>query len=370
MTRFAHGTIDPSTTSGTDLAALLSQREAAEDTGHAGTGRPAYAVAGMIYTDDSFTPSHPILAGTAGDGSDDIDLYLLFAPRPGTIRASAEIDLAPGWLWADGAAVSRATNAPLFNAITKSVTGNVANASATISSVSEDLRQKGLIGAKVEGTGITAGTTIAAISASTITLSANATATNTGVALRILPWGAGNGTTTFNVPDVKDRAMIGRGDMGGTDAALITTAVAGFDGTRLAAAGGAQAVVLLVANLPVHSHSASTSGTTDTHGGHVHADTLAVANGGTHNHDYHRVTIGSGSTFLATAGTGTSISFYDSFVATANDGLHNHALTGGVSSGGAHAHVLTLSTSIGNTGGDVGVRIVQPSVVMNFVVKT
>lgn len=382
MARASLGTIDPSTTSGTALAAILSARDAAENSGHAGTGRPSYAVAGMIYTDDSFTPDHIILAGATA--LDDVDLTLLFSPRPGSIRETAEVRLPSGWLWADGAAVARATYPDLLEAIAPSFTGTT-NGTTTISSVSEDLRTLGLVGAKIEGTDIPSGATITAIAASTVTISAAATGSHAGVTLRAFPYGNGNGSTTFNTPNKKGRVGIGRGDMGGTDAALVTTGVAGFDGTHLGASGGAQGVVLVVANLPVHSHSASTSGSTDTHAGHTHTDTFsitdnfAVASGGSHSHNYYKT---SGSNFGGSVKTddlasGTSHAlFSDAAVATTTHAGHSHGLTGSatlngsVSSGGAHSHVLTLSTTVGNTGSDTTHLNVQPSVVSNFLVKT
>ena len=53
-------------------------------------------------------------------------------------------------------------------------------------------------------------------------------------------YGAGDGSTTFNLPDLRDRTPIGKGDMGGTAANRITNAVSGLDTTVLGAASGAQ----------------------------------------------------------------------------------------------------------------------------------
>lgn len=375
MTRASLGTINPATTSGTTLAALLSARDAAENTQHAGTGRPSYASAGLLYAEDSTDPAHIFLAGVAGDGSQDVDLTLLFSPRPGTLRTSAEVRLPDGWLWADGSAVLRATYPNLLDAIAPAFTGDVASGSPTISNVSEDLRTLGLVGAKLEGTGITAGTTITAITATTITMSANGTASNSGVAVRALPYGAGNGSTTFNLPNAKGCATIARQDMGGTDAALITVAGAGFDGTKLAATGGAQTVVLVTANLPIHSHSASTSGTTSTSANHQHGSSgLTAATSGSHNHDYVRFGVGSfsGGTLLsATYNTGGAGDFFQGgSINTTTAGGHTHGLTGSSDPSGAHSHTLTLSTTVGNTGSDTAHQNVQPSVVFNVLVKT
>lgn len=55
-----------------------------------------------------------------------------------------------------------------------------------------------------------------------------------------LPYGVGDGSTTFNLPDMRDRVLIGRGNMGGADAGLITVGGCGIDGTVIGAAGGVQ----------------------------------------------------------------------------------------------------------------------------------
>lgn len=53
-------------------------------------------------------------------------------------------------------------------------------------------------------------------------------------------YGAGDGTTTFNLPDLRGRVPVGRDDMGGTAASRITNAVSGITGTTLGATGGDQ----------------------------------------------------------------------------------------------------------------------------------
>ena len=67
-------------------------------------------------------------------------------------------------------------------------------------------------------------------------------------------FGAGDGSTTFNVPDLRGRAAAGRDDMGGTAANRITSGGSGIAGATLGAAGGAQTHTLSAAQMPVHSH--------------------------------------------------------------------------------------------------------------------
>lgn len=62
-------------------------------------------------------------------------------------------------------------------------------------------------------------------------------------------FGAGDGSSTFNLPDSRNMVAVGKGDMGGSDRGLITAVVVGFNPLTLGASGGSQ-----LAQLPVHSH--------------------------------------------------------------------------------------------------------------------
>lgn len=53
-------------------------------------------------------------------------------------------------------------------------------------------------------------------------------------------YGTGDGSTTFNLPDLRGRAVFGKDDMGGSAASRVTNAVSGITGTTLGAAGGSQ----------------------------------------------------------------------------------------------------------------------------------
>lgn len=52
--------------------------------------------------------------------------------------------------------------------------------------------------------------------------------------------GVGDGSTTFNVPDLRGRVPVGKDNMGGTPANRVTTAVSGVDAATLGAVGGSQ----------------------------------------------------------------------------------------------------------------------------------
>ena len=69
--------------------------------------------------------------------------------------------------------------------------------------------------------------------------------------------GVGDGSSTFNLPDMRGRLPVGQDDMGGSAASRVTTAGSGVDGATLGATGGAQNVTLTAAEsgLPSHTHS-------------------------------------------------------------------------------------------------------------------
>ena len=191
----------------------------------------------------------------------------------GLTPVGGEIDYAghtppAGWLLCYGQAVSRVTYASLFAALARSLEATRTLSSTTLA-VSTDLRGTGLVGAVIEGTGVPSGATITAIAAGTVTISSGATSAGTGQ-VRIYPYGAGDGSTTFNVPDRRGRVVVGRDDMGGVAAARVA---ATMDGTRLGLSGGTERVALTIGELPAHSHSLTMSPHTHTltDPGHVHS---------------------------------------------------------------------------------------------------
>lgn len=70
-------------------------------------------------------------------------------------------------------------------------------------------------------------------------------------------YGGGDGSTTFNVPDLRGRVAGGKDDMGGAAASRLTTGGSGVNGAVLGASGGAETHTLSVAQMPSHSHTVS-----------------------------------------------------------------------------------------------------------------
>jgi len=236
-----------------------------------------------------------------------------------------------GWVFKAGQELSRVTYSALMNVLTAVCTGTVSGSSQTITNVSADLRGFGLEGAAIEGAGIEPGTTVTAVTSTTITLSQNASASGSGVTLRIFPHGNGNGSTTFNVPDDRGRVAAGRDSMGGT-AQMRLTSAGGVAGARLGAAGGSDTHTLTEQQMPPHSHT----GVANTAGLHAH-------------------------TYWDVGGHATSTPGGEGLAARP-DGL----ITRDTAFAGDHWHTLTISAA----GGGQAHPNVQPTRVTNKIIFT
>jgi microcystin-dependent protein len=73
-------------------------------------------------------------------------------------------------------------------------------------------------------------------------------------------FGAGDGSTTFNVPDLRGRVPVGLDNMGGAAAGRVTPGGSGVTGTTIGATGGGETVTLSQANLPNVNFGGSISG--------------------------------------------------------------------------------------------------------------
>ena len=158
-------------------------------------------------------------------------------------------------------------------------------------------------------------------------------------------YGNGNGSTTFNLPDVAGKITIG---VNGTYA--------------LASTGGAADTTLVIANLPSHTHTPTDPQHTHTatDAGHVHG----VTDGG------HVHAAGTGNFATDFAGSGlyaTGAVFGDAQANTAS------ATTGlSINSGTAVVTNTASSTgiTIGNTGSDTSFSRLPPYIAFNKIIKT
>lgn len=161
--------------------------------------------------------------------------------------------------------------------------------------------------------------------------------------------GSGDGSTTFNLPDIRGRVIAGYDSMGGSSANRLTGLSGGVNGDTIGATGGAESVTLDATMMPTHTHT----GTTDNESAHTHpyrdryySENTAVTyseiqpNGGNYNSK-----IGSGNT----DNDNTRFMYYDTTT----------------SSGSAHNHTFTSA----NTGGGLAHNNLQPTIILPFIVR-
>lgn len=139
----------------------------------------------------------------------------------------------------DGSAKDRVRNYLLFNALTTTESVTLTSGVNTFT-VASGLDYH--ISMPIEGMGIPAATTITGISGTTITMSANATATGAAV-VRFFAWGDGDGSTTFNVPPLQGYTTAGAN---GTLFAAINNGVG--------LGGGESTHTLTTTEIPSHQH--------------------------------------------------------------------------------------------------------------------
>lgn len=157
------------------------------------------------------------------------------------------------------------------------------------------------------------------------------------------------------VPDARGRTVAGRDNMGGAAANRLN------GGNALGAGLGSDTHTLTTDQMPAHNHS----GTATSSGAHTHTVSGTAASAGNHNHDISGV-YSAGSTVSSGVNWSGYMPVQDKPVrSTSSDGAHTHSVSGTAASNGAHTHTL----SVNNSGGGQPMPIVQPTLVLNKIIK-
>lgn len=245
----------------------------------------------------------------------------------GSIKPWAGITVPSQYAFAYGQELSRTTYSALYAAITITTSVTCTSGNNTLTTISDTTQIK--IGAAVEVSCLPAGTTVVSKTSNSVVTSALATVSVT-VSGIFYPFGNGNGTTTFNVPDLRGYTIAGRDNMGGAAAGRLTTTYFGANNPdSQGATGGSESHIMTLGELATHTHVA-TSTVNDP--GHVHA--LATSD----------TASGSG----AQRGVSGGANPYDTASST----------TG-----------ITVSTVNANAGSSTPFTVVQPTMVISYVIK-
>lgn len=237
-------------------------------------------------------------------------------------------------------------------------------------------------------------------------------------------YGAGDGSTTFNIPDLRSRVAVGMNSadtefnalgktVGAKEHQLSTNEIPSHShsaSASISSAGshshdassdsaGDHSHTVTVNSGGAHTHTASSNST----GAHTHTVSGTAASAGNHIHAYAQEWVarstshtgvyglnGDGTSPTYTGGMGSAGAHTHSISGTAaSAGNHSHTIT--VNSGGSHSHSASSNSagththeiniedagshshdatvSVGNTGGGVAFNLIQPSLVMNYIIK-
>jgi microcystin-dependent protein len=211
MSQFDRTTLDPNAHGGTFLASQINDWGAAVESMHKGASRPAYAVDGMIWHKEV---SSTVVEIMFFDGTDDIKI--------GTIN-------------------------PVANTFTPTgITSQIPVGLGPLPWPSDTPPSQWVISYAQNLSRVTYAGLFSVIG---------------------VQYGAGDGSTTFTMPDWRGRVVAFKDNMGGSAAGRLTNTVMSPNGNTLGAVGGTQTHTLSTAETPAHTHTVDRSanlGTTNT----------------------------------------------------------------------------------------------------------
>lgn len=235
----------------------------------------------------------------------------------GTVLPWTGLLAPPNYLFAFGQAIVRADYPLLFATTTIPLNAICTSGLNVISGLSDT--QNIRANSTVEATCLPPGTLVSSVATNSVTVTANATV-STSVVATFFPYGNGNGSTTFNVPDLRGFVVAGRNNMGGTASSGLTPQYFGTSPNAMGAPGGSQFNSLILTNLPpITPVGTITNGAiTSTFTGTTNQQALGPGGGaenfaaGALGHSIPTGTVASSqapSIFTGTVGGGTSVPF-------------------------------------------------------------
>lgn len=172
-------------------------------------------------------------------------------------------------------------------------------------------------------------------------------------------YGVGNGSTTFNVPDLRGRSIFGKDDMGGVAASRLTTTSGISANNTLGATGGSQSISLAITNIPSHNHTftgTSVSTSSDAHS-HTYYDAYFAEN------------FAGGVGGNARYGTSANTDYDNNFYWRTSSNTHSQSQSAISTSSDAHSHTLTAAGSISSTGSGTAFSPLTPAIILNYIIK-
>lgn len=179
--------------------------------------------------------------------------------QTGTILDYGGVSAPAGYLPCDGSAVSRSTYLNLMNVIAPIQQCRTTFSSNVITGLTSTTEL--FVGMSLECANFAPGTTVETIETSTsITASVPASTTTTfPINIQFFNWQNGDGSTTFNVPDLRRKTTIGQGGAGGL--------APGVPGSVVGQFGGEETHMQSQAELASHAHAAITGAFLEATGG-------------------------------------------------------------------------------------------------------
>lgn len=159
-------------------------------------------------------------------------------------------------------------------------------------------------------------------------------------------YGAGDGSTTFNLPDLRGRVAAGLDNMGGTDAGRLDWA------NTIGTTGGAQNHTLTTAEMPSHTHIQDA---------HTHTQ-----NAHTHTQDAHSHGLSVGTVVLVGNGGGVAYMTSSGAYGTYNAATINNATATNQNTTATNNNTTATNQ---NTGGGGAHNNMQPTLLLNYIIK-